>query len=357
MIRSLLLHEGKLTDGIDPKEWKASSLKPGAVLWVDVEAPRRKTTKMLKEAFGFDDISLQDTLTFSLLPKLDTFHEYAFIVIHALGYEEASGEISRRELDVFIGKGYIVTVHLDPIPVIDKVFKEAQRSDAVMARGAALVAHVILDRLIDLSYEMVSLFDDDIEEMERRIAAGQLDGIVDWTLRVRRALLLMKKSIGPQRDVLNALARHDSPFIAGDVTLHFRDDYDRLARVYDQVDTNRELVAAAADAYRSMVSLKINQISLRTNAVIERLTLFATIFLPLTAIASWYGMNFHNMPELSVDFAYPLLFVLSIAGSLWVWYHFKQYSSVMEEAEHLEYAPKWSHEPAPQGAFKAEPPK
>jgi magnesium transporter len=273
------------------------------------------------------------------LPKFDPFPDYAFIVIHALAYDEASGVISRRELDLFLGKGYIVTVHLDPVAVVDKVFKEAQRSNAVLARGPTLVAHILLDRLIDMAYEMVSIFDDDIEEMEERISSGQLRGIVEWTLRVRRALLLMKKSIGPQRDVLNELARRDSPLITRDAALHFRDDYDRLARVYDQVDTNRELVAAAAEAYRSMLSLRISEVSLRTNAVIERLTLFATIFLPITAVASWYGMNFRNMPELGWDWFYPFLFGLMAAVSGFLAWRMKDVLLQAKEAEKLDLVP------------------
>ncbi len=323
MIRSLLLHEGKVTEGIEPSAWKAAAERQGAVLWVDVEDPKRKSVKALKDAFGLDDISLEDTMSFSLLPKLDSFADYAFIVIHALGYDEASGEITRRELDIFLGKNYLVTVHVDPIPVLDKVFKEAQRSDAVLARGPALVGHIIFDRLIDLAYQMVSTFDDDIEELERRIAAGQLEGIVDWTLRTRRALLMMKKSIGPQRDVLNELARRDTPVVSRSAAVHFRDDYDRIARVYDQVDTNRELVAVASEAYRSMLSLRINEVTLRTNAVIERLTLVATIFLPLTFIVGIYGMNFASMPELTAAGFYPGLMLFMLLLGLGMWWYFQ----------------------------------
>lgn len=352
MIRSLLLEGGKVSDGLDPKDWQAAAARPGAVLWVDVEAPKRKTTKMLKDAFGFDDISLQDCLTFSLLPKFDLFPEYAFIVIHALGYDEASGTMTSREVDVFLGKGYIVTVHVDPITSIEKVFREAQRSGEVLARGPALVAHVIFDRLIDLSYEMVSTFDDDIEQMEERISTGQLEGIVEWTLRVRRQLLLMKKTIGPQRDVLNELARGDSTLVPREASIHFRDDYDRLARVYDQVDTNRELVAAAAEGYRSMVSLKINEISLRTNASLERLTLIATVFLPVTAIASWYGMNFHNMPELSIVWFYPALFLAMIVVSWWVWRSFQEEMADVRMAERIHFLPEAKHEAGDDGASK-----
>ena len=350
MIRSLLLEGGKVTDGLDPKDWKAAAARPGAVLWVDVEAPKRKTTKLLKDAFNFDDISLQDCLTFSLLPKFDAFADYAFIVIHALGYDEASGTMTSREVDVFLGRGYIVTVHVDPITALEKVFKEAQRSGEVLARGSALVAHVIFDRLVDLAYEMVSSFDDDIEQMEERISHGQLEGIVEWTLRVRRQLLLMKKTIGPQREVLNELARGDSPIVSKEAAVHFRDDYDRLARVYDQVDTNRELVAAAAEGYRTMVSLKISEISLQTNASLERLTLIATVFLPITAVASWYGMNFHNMPELSFEWAYPILFFLMVCVSWWIWRSFQDEMEMVRKAERIRFLPEPTHEEGHDGA-------
>ena len=342
MIRSLLLEGGKVTDGVDPKDWKTTASRPGAVLWVDVEAPKRKTTKLLKDAFGFDEISLQDCLTFSLLPKFDAFPEYAFIVMHALGYDEASNSMISREVDVFIGRGFIVTVHVDPIATLDKVFREAQRSDAVLARGPALVAHILFDRLIDLSYEMVSSFDDDIEQMEERISTGQLDGVVEWTLRVRRQLLLMKKTIGPQRDVLNELARHDaSSVVPREAALHFRDDYDRLARVYDQVDTNRELVAAAAEGYRSMISLRVAEATLRMNAVIERLTLFATILGILTVVVGIYGTNFTGVWEYGQPGAFyaMLFFLLFIAWALWWIFRRVGWIRQLQQVEHEDFVP------------------
>lgn len=341
MIRTLLLHEGKITEAIDPKEWKSAAARPGATLWVDVEAPKRKTTKMLKESFGFDDISLADTLSFSLLPKFDQFPDYAFIVIHALGYDEASGAIHRRELDLFLGRGFLVTVHVDPIPALDKVFKEALRSDAVLSRGPALVAHIILDRLIDLAYEMVSVFDDDIETMEERISAGQLEGLVGEHLRVRKSLLLMKKSIGPQRDVLNELARRDSKLVSPDAALHFRDDYDRLARVYDQVDTNRELVAAAAEAHRSMVSLRVAEVTLRTNAVMERLTLIATMLGTMTVIVGIYGTNFQDVREYSIPgFFYGLLaFMMVLAVGMWWLFRRMGWLKQVRQAESEDFVP------------------
>jgi magnesium transporter len=238
-------------------------------------------------------------------------------------------------MDMFIGKGYLVTIQEDCIPEVDKVFKEAQRTPELMSRGPDILSHVILDRLVDLAYEMVSVFDDDIEEMESRIAAGQLQGVVDEQLKIRRGLLLMRKSIGPQRDVLNRLARRDSDFITPDGALFYRDLYDRLSRVYDMVDTNRELVAAAAEAYRSMVSLRISQINLRLSAVMERLTLAATIFLPLTFIVGIYGMNFDYMPELREWWFYPMLltFMLVLAVGIWQFYARKGWIHELRAAE------------------------
>ena len=339
MMRVLLYSNGKVTEGLEPSKWAEAAAKPGNVLWIDVVPARKKSMRQLREVFKFDAFSVAATQAPTLLPKLDLFKDYAFLVVHALGYDDASGEITRRELDMFLGRGYLVTVQEDRIPEMDKVYKEALKSPELMERGPDILSHVILDRLIDLAYEMVSVFDDDIEEMEERISAGQFDGIVEWQLRVRRALLLMKKSIGPQRDVLNQLARRESDIITSDGALFFRDLYDRLSRVYDQVDTNRELTAAAAEAYRSMVSLKINEASLRTNAVIERLTLVATVFLPVTAVASWYGMNFEHMPELGYDWSYPFLFFAMFLLGLWLWYSFREEIQDMRQAERLRFFP------------------
>lgn len=270
-----------------------------------------------------------------MLPKLDTFKSYAFLIIHALGYDQATGALTRIELDMFIGRGYLVTVQETKIPEVEKVYKEAQRSGEVMSRGPDILAHVILDRLVDLAYEMVSVFDDDIEDMESRIAAGNIDRVIDQQLKIRRALLLMRKSIGPQRDVLNRLARRDTEFISADAGLFFRDLYDRLSRVYDMVDTNRELLAASAEAYRSVVSLRISQINLRLSAVVQRLTLFATIFLPLTVIVGIYGMNFDYMPELRQWWFYPALLTFMLALALFVWAYFQK-KGWLEEVKRAE---------------------
>lgn len=352
MIRSILLAEGKLQQEIDPKDWRAVAEKPGNCLWVDVEAPRRKALGYLKEAFGFDSISLADTQTLSKLPKLDVFKDYAFLVIHALSYDEASGTIVAREFDMFLGKGYLVTVHGEPLPSVDKVFKEATKSDAVLSRGPDVLAHVLLDRLIDLAYEMVSVFDDDIEQMENQIEAAQFEGVVAWQLRMRKALLTMRKAVGPQRDVLNLLARRESPFISPDASVYFRSDYDRLSRVFDMVDTNRELVANAAEAYRSMVSLQISEVTLRTNAVIEWLTLFAGIFLPLTFFAGVYGMNFDEQREYSTPGFYPyvmwsIFIIFAVVMILFFWR--KGWISILRKAERTDYVPDAPERRPPEG--------
>jgi magnesium transporter len=344
MIRSILLEGGQILQDIDPAQWKAAAEKPGNLLWIDVEAPKRKALRYLKEAFAFDDISLADTETLSKLPKLDIFKDYAFLVIHALSYDEASSRIVAREFDLFLGKGFLVTLHLDNMPAVDKVFKEAQKSDAVLSRGADVLAHILLDRLIDLAYEMVEVFDDDIEQIESRIEAGQFEGIVAWQVKLRRALLTMRKSIGPQRDVLNLLARRESPFISPDASVYFRSDYDRLSRVFDMVDTNRELVANAAEAYRSMVSLKISEVSMRTNAVVEWLSIVATIFMPLTFIVGIYGMNFDYMPELHVPAAYPLLLfsMALLAVAMWWYFGAKGWIRQVRELEQAQFIPDGS---------------
>lgn len=322
--RSLLFENGKVRENLPPEEWKAAASRPGAFLWVDLSSPGRKGLKGIKDAFAFDPFSLAAVKERTMLPKLDTFKDYAFLIIHALGYDEATGAITRIELDMFIGRGYLVTVQETKISEVEKVYKEAQRAGEVMSRGPDILAHIILDRLVDLAYEMVSVFDDDLEDMESRIAAGNLDGVIDQQLKIRRALLLMRKSVGPQRDILNRLARRDTEFISAEAGLFFRDLYDRLSRVYDMVDTNRELVAAAAEAYRSVVSLRISQINLRLSAVVQRLTLFATIFLPLTVIVGVYGMNFDYMPELRVWWFYPALLTFMVALALFVWAYFQK---------------------------------
>jgi magnesium transporter len=179
--------DGKVQEGVASGDWKAAASRPGACLWIDVSGAGRRALKSLKDAFGFDPFSMAAAREATMLPKLDTFKEYAFLVIHALGYDEATGAITRRELDMFIGKGYLITIQENRIPEIDKVYREAQRSAEIMSRGPDILSHVILDRLVDLAYEMVDVFDDDIEGMETRIAAGELGGVVDEQLKIRHA--------------------------------------------------------------------------------------------------------------------------------------------------------------------------
>jgi len=251
----------------------------GGAVWVDVSEPDKQTIAALAAAFALHPLAVEDVLHFPQRPKIDTYPDNIFIVwiVPRLTTGKA---VAGDEIDIFLGKDYLITSHRNHVQAIVEVAADAC---GVVARGAEWTLHSILDRSVDEMFPIADQVGEELDRIEDELLARVQESHLQELYMVKRILLGMHKTIGPERDVLRALARHDE-FVSQEAYLYFQDVGDHVARVSDTIDTYRDVASSAMDIYLSAVSNRLN-------VVMKQLTVVATIFMPLTLITGIYGMN------------------------------------------------------------------
>lgn len=280
-------------------------------LWVDVFEPDEEAIRALAGIFPLHELAVEDSLHFPQRPKVDTYSENLFIVWVApqLG---ADGRLQSNEVDIFLGTGYLITSHREHVGAIKDVAADACD---VLARGAEWTLHSILDQSVDEMFPVVDMVEDELDRIENDVLARVRETQLHDLYAVKRLMLDLHKIIGPERDVLRALARHDE-FVSQEAYLFFQDVGDHVARVSDAVDTYRDVASSVMDIYLSAISNRLN-------VVMKQLTVVATIFMPLTLISGIYGMNItKNMwPSIESAWSFPAVigsFVVIVAAMLYV---------------------------------------
>jgi len=256
----------------------AAKAGTGAV-WVDVSEPDEETLKVLAIHYPLHPLALEDMLHFPQRPKLDAYAENLFMVWVSpqLGAEQA---LVLSEIDVFLGADYLITSHHNHIKAIDDVAEDAC---GVVARGAAWTLHSILDQSVDEMFPIVDLVGEELDRIENELLAKVKDEQLQDLYKVKRVMLSLHKVVGPERDVLRAMSRHDQ-LVSQEAYLYLQDVGDHVARISDAIDTYRDVASSVMDIYLSAISNRLN-------VVMKQLTVVATIFMPLTLISGVYGMN------------------------------------------------------------------
>jgi magnesium transporter len=312
------LKKKKLVESNSFKKLKKFISRKEFIVWVDL-TPKEKELKELQETFGFHALEIEDCKKFTALPKMDEFEDHLFLIFHRVFYDFETHHLSVKEVNFFLGKNYLVSVHQESLEKIKEMKKKIKANPLLMKSGPDLVMHEILDLFIDDYLPIIDHWDEVIEKLEEKIIEGQTKGMLKKITRIKRNIAHFKKSISPQRDILNKLIRRDSRFISEKAVIYYRDIYDHLMRAYNSLEANRDLITSVFEAYLSMISNEMNKI-------MQRLTIVATIFMPLTLIAGIYGMNFHYMPELSWEYGYfaVLLGMVFVGTGMWIYFSRKR---------------------------------
>ena len=295
MIRSLYYtKDGRTRTDLKPEEFPAA-LKQGGVLWVDFQdEPPENCEPILLQTFGFHILAVDDALQHTHVPKVDDWDEYLYVVLEGLRFNQGGSEMDTLELDVFLGQTYIVSHHDGPLAAVESVWSACQRSDRYFKRGADHLLYRLADELSTGFLPVVDEVDDAIDELEDHIFGRPEPKTVEKIFALKRAVLKLRRVISPQREVLNRLARDDYGVINAVDRVYFRDVYDHLVRLYDINESLRDLVSGALDTYLSVINNRMNEI-------MKTLTVVTTLFMPLTFITGYFGMNFFGPVGSSLD--------------------------------------------------------
>jgi magnesium transporter len=291
-------------------------------LWVDLESATAEESKyVLEEVFHFHPLSIEDCIAASPSPKVedyspkeeDKFTAYLFIVIHAVDYSRKDGVFATSELDFFLGKNYLVTYHNGPLKSVSITEERAVKGTVHVARAPDRVAHCLLDSIVENYKPALDELSLEIAELEQEALQRPTRETLNRILQIKKEVMHLKQIIGPQREVLARFARGEFKLIRAHLVPYYRDIYDALYHIGELAQNYTDSLTGILQVYLSMSS---NQ----TGEVVKLLTLITIITTPLMMIGTWYGMNFHDMPELSWQHAYPAAFALmlvSTAGTVW----------------------------------------
>jgi magnesium transporter len=296
MLRVLVLDRSDLSfREIPPQDLHAACDRSDLVLWVDVADPSNDDLERLRRDFGFHALALEDCRNRHQRPKVDEYPGYYFIVLYECALKD--GRIELSELAIFLGKNYVVTVHHGPILAFPTAERLWRGSTDLAERGAGLLAYVLIDTIVDAYFPLLDEISEGMDQVEEHIFEGTDAEAVQDIFRMKKQLLLFRRVVAPLRDVFNTLLRREQPVFSRETSIYFQDVYDHLIRIADSTDNLRDMLSSAMDAYLSVS----NQ---RTNLVMKRLTAMATILMSVTLIASVFGMNFAQMPELHWKYGY-----------------------------------------------------
>ena len=290
MIHSLYrTQDDKLRTELKPDEFATALQDANGLLWVDFcQTPPEEDAPILLQTFGFHPLAVDDALQESHVPMVDDWGQFLYIVSHAVVFDvdAQDGEhLDTLELDVFVGKNYIVTHHDKPIAAVDRVWALCQRDARRLRDGADHLLYELADALVADYMPVVDEIDEALDRLEDEVFEKPTSETLERIFQLKRAVLHLRRIISPQREVLNKLARDDYPVIDSRDRIYFRDVYDHLVRLYDIVESLRDLVGGALDTYLSVINNRMNEI-MRT------LTVITTLFMPISFITGFFGMNF-----------------------------------------------------------------
>ncbi|SEA12386.1 magnesium transporter [Haloplanus vescus] len=319
-----LVYDGDTVEtktGTDAESLRAARVEAGTT-WIRASDVTEDELARLSAAFDLHALEIEDVQS-NVSPKVELFPEHTFVLVKTAslrgGETTFEEEIRDQPVGLFFGHDWIVTIAIEETGAVETVWERVRREEPrLLHHDADFTAYRVLDAVVDEYFAVLDEIGRDIEAVEDRIIDDPDTETLEILNSLRRELLSIRRIVWPTRDALSVLARGDAEHVQESTEKYYRDVYDHLVQHVDLVETYRDLASGARDIY-------LNTLSQSTNEVMKRLTVVATIILPLTFVVGVYGMNFdggpYNMPELGWQFGYPAVLVgMALTASIMLWY-------------------------------------
>jgi magnesium transporter len=257
----------------------------GVVLWVDIASPSVPESLLLSDTFGFHPLSVEDAMSALQYPKVEPYDGYLYVVLHGLAYTKGDEGFKTHDIDFFLGRSLLVTVHDGTSRSISEIRDHCPRNHNILGDGPVALFHRIVDLMIDRYLPEVDEFEEWMDEIENQVFSSKPDAnVVRDILDLKRQVSALRRIAIPQRDVIGRLARREFTDISSEMAYRFRDVYDSIVRLNDEAMMLQDRITSVLEAHLSNVSNRLNE-------VMKVLTVVSTIFMPLTLLAGVWGMN------------------------------------------------------------------
>ncbi|MCK9395563.1 MAG: magnesium/cobalt transporter CorA [Methylobacter sp.] len=268
--------------------------------------------------FDIHALVLEDILNTHQRPKFEEFDDYLYIVLKALSLADDEFNVEYEQVSLLLLNKFVFTFREKPDAIFEPLFNRLNNDKSHLRNlGTDYLTYVIMDSIVDEYFTLQDTFDELIESVEDELLSNPSAQTLNTIQKIKRELIFLRRSVSPMRELLASIQRSESPLLNDKTKRYFGDIYDHVIRVTEAMESYRDLIAGMLDIYLSSVSNKMNE-------TMKVLTVFASIFIPLTFIAGVYGMNFEYMPELKWRWGYPALWAVFIGVSVFLLRFFKK---------------------------------
>jgi magnesium transporter len=256
---------------------------------VDLSAADDAELALLNDVFHFHPLSIEDARSALQFPKVEQYPNYLYLVLHGIDSKDGARDVSTRDVDLFLGRNFLVTVHDGTSRSIERLRAACSQYERLLSEGPVALAHRIVDSMVDHYRPVTEALEERIEALEQRALAGRTQ-LVGQVMKVKRELAQMRRILIPQRDAIGRLGRREFPMISDEMAFRFRDVYDHVVRLTEEV-------ILFQDRMNGVLEVNLASVSNRLNQIMKVLTVMSTIFLPLTVLTGMWGMNI-ELPHL-----------------------------------------------------------
>lgn len=274
-------------------------------LWVDLCKPTDEESFVLTHDFKFHPLAIEDVISEKPRTKLDVYDRYMFLVFQVVDYIGREEGLKMGEIDLFLSRNSLVTVHYDEHRIFDYLYHRAERDERLMSRGADFLFHAVIDSIVDNYNATLDILEYEVDEVEDDVLGEPDEDTIKSIFTLRRDIVHLKRIVLPQMEVLHRLSREEFKQISKTAGVYLSDIHDHLIRINDITDFHREILNSSLEVYYSSVSTK-------TNEIIKFLTIFTVLFIPPTFLVGLWGMNFRFMPELDWKYGYIVALALMV---------------------------------------------
>lgn len=323
MIQSFVLEGGRiLEENMDIDALRLVLSDKGLHVWIDLENPTPEEARLvLEDIFHFHPLAVEDCMQLGSLPKIEDYSDYLFLVMNAVN-PKSRFSLSTIELNMFVGKEFLVTYHVEKMRSISLAVEKCRQHSALFARAPDRLAHSILDAMVENYGQVLDELSIEIQEIEDNVFSEKSKQFITDVLKAKRELATLHQFIAPQREIMFRLARGESKMIRQSLLPYFRDVYDHLAKIDEQIHGYKETLFMTLDIY-------LNNAANKTNDIIRILTLLTALTTPIMIVGTWYGMNFKQMENLELGWAggYEYAVGVTIIGTIAIilWLKHKKY--------------------------------
>jgi magnesium transporter len=274
----------------EPEKPNVEQIDAEGLRWVNIERPGPLERAWLEEHFDFHALDLEDVTSRNQRPKIDVYDDYLFIVLHFPVFDRMVGRLGTGELDLFVGPGFLITIPNQPLQPVEYLFERCRTNEELrerlFSRGSGYLLYRIVDDSFDYCFPMLRKIGNKLDALEDEIFEGRSEEVVRDISNVKQEIINFRKVIRPQRPVLRDLEKVKQRYLAEDLDLeiYFDDIVDAHERIWDMLENYKEVIEALEDTNESVISHRVNDI-------LRVLTAISVIVLPLTLIASIWGMN------------------------------------------------------------------